>query len=101
MPFRSARTIIRNTTSYYRLNLTFSHLCNGEWTPGGWEPPAEIKPGETRGLQSESDGFLQGTEGYVKYDVTWGVKRLGMIYIYWTNPVAGVTRPRSAAHRGE
>ncbi|WP_433063190.1 PASTA domain-containing protein [Dactylosporangium sp. CS-033363] len=99
MPFRSARTVIRNTTGNYKLTLTFSHLCNGEWTPGGWEPPAEIRPGQTGGMQSESDGVLQGTEGYAKYDVTFGVLRLGMIYVYWTNPTAGVTRPRFAVHR--
>jgi hypothetical protein len=99
MPFRSARTVIRNATSNYRMTLTFSHLCGGEWTPGGWAPPAEIRPGQTGGMQSESDGILTGTEGYAKYDVTFGVRRLGMVYVYWTNPTAGVTRPRFAVHR--
>jgi hypothetical protein len=101
MPFRSARTLIRNTTSYYRMTRTFSHLCGGEWTPGGWEPPAVIEPGRSGGMQSESEGVLTGTEGYAKYDVIWGVKRLGMIYVYWNNPTVGATHRRFAVHRSD
>jgi hypothetical protein len=96
MPERIGRIVIHNTTSDFRLVKTFSHLCGGEWTPGGWEPPAAIEPGATGGMQSESDGILTGTEGYAKYDVMEGQARLGMIYVYWDNPYFGVTHPRFA-----
>ncbi|MHA5053649.1 AbfB domain-containing protein [Streptomyces sp. SD15] len=41
------------------------------------------------------------TEGYVKYDVFFGVRRLGMVYVYWDNPFVGVTHPRFATHRSD
>jgi hypothetical protein len=96
MPDRTARIVIHNKTSHSRLVRTAGHLCRGDWTPGGWEPPAVIEPGQTGGMQSESTG-VTGTEGYVKYDVIGndGV-RLGMCYLYWTNPKHGVTRMRFA-----
>jgi len=96
MPERIARTVIHNRTNKLRLVKTFDHLCGGEWTPGGWTPPAVIEPGATGGMQSESDGVLTGTEGYAKYDVFDGSSRLGMVYVYWNNPWFGVTRPRFA-----
>ncbi|GAA4028655.1 hypothetical protein GCM10022232_88160 [Streptomyces plumbiresistens] len=96
-PVRSARAVIHNRTSYYKLVKTFDHLCHGEWTPGGWLPPAVIEPGRSGGMQSESAGTATGTEGYAKYDVFFGVKRLGMVYVYWDNPFVGVTHPRLTA----
>ncbi|MFD0856928.1 AbfB domain-containing protein [Actinomadura adrarensis] len=98
MPARTSRVIIHNKTSYFKMVRTFDHLCGGEWTPGGWRPPNVIEPGRSGGLQSESDGIATGTEGYVKYDVIWGARRQGMVYIYWNNPYLGVTRPRFATH---
>lgn len=101
MPQRIGRVIIHNRTSYFKLVRSFTHLCGGEWTPGGWEPPLAIEPGRSGGMQSESDGIATGTEGYVKYDVVWGARREGMLYIYWTNPYLGVTRPRFATHASD
>ncbi|GIF72450.1 AbfB domain-containing protein [Asanoa siamensis] len=101
MPARVGRVVILNRTSYFRLVKSFSHLCGGEWTPGGWEPPQVIEPGRSGGMQSESDGVATGTEGYAKYDVIWGARREGMIYVYWNNPYLGVTRPRFATHASD
>jgi hypothetical protein len=101
MPERTARIVINNRTGSLRLVKTFDHLCWGEWTPGGWRPPAAIEPGAIGGMQSESDGVLSGTEGYVKYDILSSGGRAGMIYIYWDNPWLGVTRPRFAVHASD
>lgn len=102
MPHRSFRVMIQNASSSLTLNQTFSHLCHGEWT-GGWAPPPSIAPGALGGMQSESDGFMTGTEGYVKYDVVGPTgldspptARQGMIYIYWDNPFYGYTHFRFA-----
>jgi hypothetical protein len=46
-------------------------------------------------MQSESDGFMTGTEGYAKYDVDGpGGGKRGLIYVYWNNPFYGVTHFR-------
>lgn len=101
MPQRTARVTINNTSSYLRLVKTTDHLCGGDWTPGGWQPPATIEPGTSAGMQSESSGdipiignIMTGTEGYAKYDVIGPDKRHGMIYVYWDNPWFGFTHPR-------
>jgi hypothetical protein len=101
MPQRIGRVIIHNTSSHFKLVKTFSHLCHGEWTPGGWEPPAIIEPGSSGAMQSESAGIATGTEGYVKYDVIWDARREGMIYLYWDNPYLGVTHPRFATNASD
>jgi hypothetical protein len=98
MPERTSRVIIHNKTSYFKLVKTFDHLCHGDWTPGGWVPPQVIGPGQAGGIQSESGGIATGTEGYVKYDVVWGARREGMIYVYWDNPFLGVTHPKFATN---
>lgn len=75
--------------------LEKEHLCGGCYTEG-WTPPASITSGSSGGWQSESCGFMTGTQGWVKYRLrrdSDGAAR-GLIYIYWTNPYLGVTRPR-------
>src|SRR5580704_13137602 len=75
------------------LKQSFNHLCQGQWTEGNWAPPATIAAGTSGALQAESNSFLGGTEGYVKYDVlaNGGMTKVGMIYIYWLNPFMGTT----------
>ena len=91
MAERSYRHIIHNSSSYLTLNLNFTHLCGGNWTPG-WTPPNTIAPGADGGFGAESSGrFMWGTEGYVKYDVVGNDGRHGMLYIYWDNPWYGNT----------
>lgn len=98
MAQRSARVTITNASSYLRLVKTADHLCGGDWTPGGWNPPDSIEPGETRGMQSEDAGSIPlignlftGTDGYAKFDAVGPDKRHGMVYVYWDNPWWGVT----------
>jgi hypothetical protein len=100
MPERTFRVGILNASSSLNLVQTFNHLCGGEWT-GGWAPPASIASGSAGELQSESDGFMTGTEGYVKYDVVGPTGRQGMIYVYWDNPYYGNTHFRFATNEDD
>jgi len=109
---RTFRVIIRNRTANFVLSSTFNHLCDGGWT-GGWEPPGVIcfpNPGTKNtifvcpnatgegAMQSESDWAFGSTDGYVKYDVrdanTVLGNRVGMVYVYWSNPFYGTTQCR-------
>jgi hypothetical protein len=91
MPARTFRVVISNACSFLTLNQTFNHLCGGDWTPGGWTPPNTISPGTSGGIQAESNRFMSGTEGYVKYDVRDANDKRGMVYVYWNNPFYGIT----------
>ena len=94
LPERSFRVVIQNNSATLTLKQSFNHLCGGVYT-GGWLPPGEIDPGKSGGVQSESDGFMTGTEAYVKYDVIGpDNSRQGMIYVYWDNPWWGYTHFR-------
>ncbi len=106
MPERCFRVTINNASANLQLEESFRHLCGGNFTPGGWTPdswtsPGFMNPGESGGVQSENNGFMTGTEGYLKLDVniTPGGSRqkIGMIYVYWSNPYYGVTRFRIAS----
>jgi hypothetical protein len=111
---RSFRVWLANHTNY-DLHLKDSHLCVGEWTdPGGdWIPPDVLKAGTQAGWQSEDSVLLQGTEGWVKYNVAIPqevipggaspppVTLADEIYIHWDNPYLGsgkstTTRSNSA-----
>jgi hypothetical protein len=96
MPVRSFRVLLSNNLDFPLIRVQH-HLCWGEWTPGGWEPPATIPPRTEVGWQSESDGIATGTEGWVKYRI--GVPPSVIpggtppppvltetVYIYWNNP---------------
>jgi Aegerolysin len=92
MPARTFRVLIKNTTEDTRLHLRDAHLCGGEWTSSDWNPPQDIQPGELKGFQSESDGFMTGTEGWAKYEtVDASNNGFGMVYVYWDNPYYGRT----------
>jgi hypothetical protein len=80
MPVRSFRILLSNNLEF-PLNRVDHHLCHGEWTPGGWAPPATIPARTEVGWQSESAGIATGTEGWVKYRVLTET-----VYIYWNNP---------------
>jgi hypothetical protein len=54
--------------------------------------PDRIEPNESRGWQTESDGFLQGTAGDCLFETHNPSQRLrDQIYIWWKNPWVGVT----------
>ncbi|HEY5242605.1 MAG TPA: hypothetical protein VIJ22_14095 [Polyangiaceae bacterium] len=95
MAKRTTRVTLSNNTPF-DLDLVGSGvLCHGKWTEGGWAPPAKI-PGKTgASWQSQSDGFLTGTEGWVKYVIqntgvdarSGGIPCLNeLVYIHWDNP---------------
>jgi len=94
VPQRTFRVVVDNDTGCFTLKRTFDHLCHGVWASDELTPPEEIAPGASAEMQSESDGFMTGTEGYVKYDVVSGADRLGMVYVYWENPFYGTIRFR-------
>jgi hypothetical protein len=99
MPERLFRVTIRNPTQGLRLvKRGVEHLCHGVWTgEPALTPPPEIAAGATGWFQSESDGLMTGTEGWVKYDVVSGAGPEGMAYFYWDNPWFGVTFPNFLA----
>jgi hypothetical protein len=92
MSERTFRIRIKNSSSYLTLQQKVAHLCHGQWTSSDWQPPATIAPGASGEAQSESCGFLTGTEAYLKYDLVAPDRIHGMIYIYWDNPFYGVTK---------
>ena len=87
MPARLFRVHLINNTSF-PLNLVMGdgHV-HGMFTSSEWSPPAQIPPRSEKGWQTESDGFMQGTNGHVVYDITGGER----IKIEWTNPWWGQT----------
>jgi hypothetical protein len=94
VPARVFRNTVENTVQGHTMILEKEHLCGGCYTEG-WTPPASIASGSSGGWQSESCGFMTGTQGWVKYRLrrdSDGANR-GLIYTYWTNPYLGVTRP--------
>jgi hypothetical protein len=103
MPARSLRIQLFNASGF-DLQLSFSHLCQGNWTDspapsGHWTPPATIRNNEEGDWQSESAGVMTGTEGYVKYQIqVVGTGQDGKplphdtVYIYWTFPFIGFPR---------
>jgi hypothetical protein len=108
MPVRSVRITLSNNTLYNLTLIGLAGPCHGDWTdpqnpwPNGWMPPHTI-PSRTRAQwETNSAGFLTGTEGWVRYQIEnhdddpvqptppppqMPVKcRPELVYIHWTNP---------------
>lgn len=110
MPVRNYRVVLLNQTDQ-PLTLTQQHLCHGDWTPGGWTPPATIAPKSQAGWQSESGGPVSGTEGWVKYSITFfdaaHDETTAQVYIHWQVPyigtpvIPGVDRSSSQVSLGD
>ncbi len=108
MPARNYRVTLYNKTDV-PLNLREQHLCFGDWTPGGWTPPAKIEPGSSGAWQSESGGAFSGTEGWVKYtsDDVLHPERNSQVYVHWQVPyigsptIPGVDRSSSQVSLGD
>ena len=104
MAARSTVVIFANTTHNTLLIKVSEGLSHGEWTA---EPPGEIGPGAQVQWSSESNGFLTGTEGWVRYlPVDANSDNIGIpsptpdsetVYIYWDNPYAGSNSYNEAA----
>ena len=88
MPARSATVFVLNASGK-DLNLVVQsqHLDHGEWSGNGM-PPNTI-PGMGFGRwESESDGFMTGTEGRVSYTMA-GMGGNNQVQFHWDNPYAG------------
>ena len=104
MAARSTNVTFTNNTHQTLLTRVDENLAHGIWST---EPPAQINPGEQVEWGSESDGFLTGTEGWVRYyPSVLDTDSIGIpspapdsatIYIYWDNPYAGSNSYNSAA----
>ncbi|MEU9077990.1 hypothetical protein [Kitasatospora sp. NPDC048538] len=83
---RAARstTVVLNNTSDRALVLTSDNLDHGCWTH---EPPARIEAGASASWESESCGFMTGTEGsaFFAIDGESGPD----LRIHWDNPFYG------------
>ena len=96
MSARSTAVTFTNGTRNTSLLLVDSGLAHGEWSS---EPPNVIGPGQDVNWGSQSDGFLTGTEGYVRYfPFPAGTDDVGVpspvpddatVYLYWDNPYIG------------
>ncbi|HXG30801.1 MAG TPA: hypothetical protein VNK81_04075 [Thermodesulfobacteriota bacterium] len=101
MPARTVTIDIQNATDIV-LTKSAEHHCWGEWTPA-LNPHDQILPGEVHRFKSESGGPITGTEGYVKYQLQYEsfaadgnpVSHNDTLYIYWNNPIMGVTEVKA------
>ncbi len=87
MSARSVALSLKNETRYDLLldsgNVVLNH---GEFTT---YPPSIIKAGQTGRWQSDSDGFMTGTEGHLGYFIQNGEGNRNWVYIYWDDPYSG------------
>ena len=86
MAARSTRFVFYNDsdTTLYR---TGGGLDHGIWTR---QPPPSIPPLTNANWESESNGFMTGTEGYVDYDIRLASgESAGTCHVYWDNPFIG------------
>ncbi|WP_327088711.1 aegerolysin family protein [Nonomuraea sp. NBC_01738] len=84
MAARSVSVTFTNTTGAI-LGKNFETLDHGVWTDD-IEPPQTVMPGETVTWETESSGFMTGTEGRVQYRVGDGGP---IIELHWDNPFSG------------
>jgi hypothetical protein len=87
-----------------QLVLVGSGLSHGEWSAGSQPPESLTPPITSITWQSESDGFLTGTQGWVRYyPVTPGGSAPAnppdedTIYITWDDPYVGSNSYSSTA----
>jgi hypothetical protein len=86
MPARSVTCILLNATARaLTLDVQFQELLHGEWMSGRM-PPSSIAPGSFGKWESESGGFMTGTEGVLSYNIQGIDEKL---QLHWNNPYAG------------
>ena len=66
------------------LTLVDENLSHGVWTRDSLPPDSISAQSQNASWQSESDGFMTGTEGHVNYHMD-----AGDVYMHWDNPFAG------------
>ncbi|MFF4590873.1 Crystal protein ET79 [Streptomyces sp. NPDC001388] len=80
---RSTYVTLNNNTGGL-LGRSYDRLDGGIWTDNRL-PPGNIPPGRSGSWQSESDGFMTGTEGEVQYLLAGA----GYVTVHWNNPYVG------------
>ncbi len=87
MSFRSTRIHVHNDTGV-DLNLVSAEVTSGQWGDDERQrPPATIPGHTTSSFRSESNGFLTGTEGNVRFRI--GGPGAQEVYLHWDNPAQG------------
>lgn len=89
MAARETRLTIHNATKFTLTQLR-SWVCDGKETPS-LPLPASIPSGTMVVWQTESDTFMQGTEGWAKFQASPIEKAGDIVTIYWDNPFVGNT----------
>lgn len=85
---RSVQAFVTNRTGCM-LNLVSDSLSHGIWTT---TPPFQIPNGTAGTWESESDGFMTGTEGTATYRLTNCAdprQNLKFAAFHWDNPYVG------------
>jgi len=88
MSARSVRATFSNGLKV-TLHLLGTSLVHGEWTTN---PPSTIAPGGTGEWQSDSNGFMTGTEGTCTYQFVYTAgaePTIESVKMYWDNPFRG------------
>ncbi len=90
MSDRSVNASMLNDTNVTLRLLTSSiSLPHGEWVT---YPPANLAPGDTARWQTDSDGFMTGTEGSFTYQFIYigeSEPSIETVKLYWDNPYVG------------
>ncbi|WP_036254404.1 hypothetical protein [Methylobacter sp. BBA5.1] len=90
MAARTVRCFLSNQTDTAFTYVSDEH-DHGQFTDP-WYPPAVIAPGSIGQWRSESDGFMTGTEGNVRYSTSVPDADGGhteFIEVHWDNPFIG------------
>lgn len=86
MPARTVYCHFKNLTDETLVRES-EHLDHGIYT-GSWFPPQTIAPKAVGLWKTESDGFMTGTEGRVRYRISSGAGT-EFIDLWWDNPYIG------------
>ncbi|XKM38265.1 aegerolysin family protein (plasmid) [Rhizobium ruizarguesonis] len=86
---RSARSAViqlhNQTSAILQLQQDTLTLEHGEWVI---YPPANIYPGQIGSWQTDSNGFMTGTEGRCTYQFIAG-STIANVKLHWDNPYVG------------
>ena len=92
----SRSTLIKfNNETNSALSRTYMNLDHGVWS-SNMVPSETIPAHESSTCQSESDGFMTGTEGTVSYNLPGK----GEVKLNWDNPFSGSNEYSATAPAG-
>jgi hypothetical protein len=88
MAARSVLVNLQNQTTQTLTRMNFG-LRGGIWSSGPngqMVPPEQIPPQKNSTWQSESNGFMTGTEGFADYEIGSGGDPKQIVSLIWKNP---------------